>query len=57
MLDFADTVRGDREYFRNLYAQMERGGLAAMIYDLLKRRPACRADNSRPRRTASPQPR
>jgi hypothetical protein len=37
MLDCADTVRGNREYFRDLDHQMEKGGLAAMIYDLLKR--------------------
>jgi hypothetical protein len=37
MLDCADTFRGNREYFRDLYQQMEKGGLAAMIYDLLKR--------------------
>jgi len=37
VLDVIDTRIGDRAYFKTLYAQMEAGGLAAMIHDLLRR--------------------
>ena len=35
MLDVLDTHLGDRPYFNALYRQMEEGGLAAMIHDML----------------------
>jgi hypothetical protein len=37
VLDVLDNRIGDRPYFNALYTQMEQGGLAAMIYDLLRR--------------------
>jgi hypothetical protein len=38
VLDVLDTHLGDRSYFNALYKQMEEGGLAAMIYDMLNDR-------------------
>jgi hypothetical protein len=38
VLDVLDTHLGDRPYFNALYRQMEGGGLAAMIYDMLNDR-------------------
>jgi hypothetical protein len=38
VLDVLDTHLGDHPYFNALYRQMEEGGLAAMIYDLLHER-------------------
>jgi hypothetical protein len=37
VLDVLDNRIGDRPYFNALYTQMQQGGLAAMIYDLLRR--------------------
>jgi hypothetical protein len=37
VLDVPDNRIGDRQYFSALYAEMENGGLAAMIYDMLRR--------------------
>jgi hypothetical protein len=37
VLDVPDNRIGDRNYFSALYAEMEKGGLAAMIYDMLRR--------------------
>jgi hypothetical protein len=37
VLDVADNRIGDGKYFSALYAEMETGGLAAMIYDMLRR--------------------
>jgi len=37
VLDVPDTRIGNRAYFNALYAQMESGGLAALIYDMLRR--------------------
>jgi hypothetical protein len=36
--DVLDTHLGDRPYFTALYRQMEQGGLAALIYDMLNNR-------------------
>jgi hypothetical protein len=37
VFDPADTHQGDRKYFREIVAQMETGGLGAMIWDLQHR--------------------
>jgi hypothetical protein len=37
VLDVSEIYRGNRAYFKKLYAQMDAGGLAAMVYDLLHR--------------------
>ena len=37
VLDVAPHRAGDHEYFKSLYAEMENGGLEAMLYDLLNR--------------------
>jgi hypothetical protein len=37
VLDVAPHRAGDHLYFKNLYAEMENGGLEAMLYDLLNR--------------------
>jgi phage/plasmid-associated DNA primase len=37
VMDVSDTRIGDRAYFNKLNAQMENGGLAAMLHDLLHR--------------------
>jgi len=37
VLDVADNRRGDRAYFDAIREQMENGGLAALIYDMLHR--------------------
>jgi hypothetical protein len=37
VLDAADNRIGDRKYFADIAAQMENGGLAAMIWDMLHR--------------------
>jgi hypothetical protein len=37
VLDAADNRIGDRRYFADIAAQMENGGLAAMIWDMLRR--------------------
>jgi hypothetical protein len=37
VFDVASSYKGDIEYFRPLYAQMEAGGYAAMLHDLLRR--------------------
>ena len=38
MLDVLDTKRGDRAYFNALWQQMENGGGAAMLHELLLQR-------------------
>jgi hypothetical protein len=37
VLDVSDSRIGNRKYFKDLYKQMEGGGVAAMVYDLLQR--------------------